>query len=54
MITLFNESDLVSLGSYLLSDERKARTSEINQPNITHADIENWKEINKEALKDSE
>jgi|GEM_PF-2505480 len=43
MVTYFNRKDLVSFGSYLLSEKRKSRISELNQNNVTHADIENWK-----------
>jgi len=43
MVTYFNKKDLVSFGNYLLSKERKERTSKENQENVTHADIENWK-----------
>jgi hypothetical protein len=44
MVTYFNKKDIVSFGNYLLSEERKNRISELNQNNVTHADIENWKE----------
>tara|TARA_R110001606_G_scaffold321052_2_gene467899 strand:- start:6508 stop:6885 length:378 start_codon:yes stop_codon:yes gene_type:complete len=47
MVTSFNKKDIVEFGNYILSKERKNRTSEINQENITHADIENWLEIKK-------
>lgn len=47
MVTYFNKKDLVSFGNYLLSEQRKKLTSEINQDNVTHADVENWKELNK-------
>lgn len=39
-----SNNDLVTFGNYLLSNERKHKTSELNQNNVTHADIENWKE----------
>lgn len=48
MITLYEEKDLVSLGNYLLSEERKNRTSKINRDKVTDADIRNWRE--KETL----
>jgi len=38
---------LVQFGNYLLSEERKERTSEINRNNVTDADLENFKLINK-------
>lgn len=43
-ITGYSEADLVSFGNYLLSDERKERTSELNQQAVTHADLANWKD----------
>lgn len=42
---------LVSFGNYLLSDERKKITSEINQDGVTHADLENWKELERTTIK---
>ena len=42
MVTYYNKKDLVAFGNYLLSEERKSRTSEESQFNVTHADIENW------------
>ena len=42
MVTYYNKKDLVSLGNYLLSEERRNRTSELSQDSVTHADIENW------------
>lgn len=47
MVTNFNKKDIVEFGNYLLSKQRKNRTSEINQENVTHADISNWLEIKK-------
>ena len=54
MVTYFNRKDLVSFGSYLLSEKRKSRIGELNQNNVTHADIENWKheQENKKPDKD--
>ena len=54
MVTYFNRKDLVSFGSYLLSEKRKSLVSELNQNNVTHADIENWKyeQENKKPDKD--
>lgn len=43
MVTYYNKKDLVSFGNYLLSEERKKQVSEVNQENVTHADIENWR-----------
>jgi hypothetical protein len=53
MVTYFNKKDLVSFGSYLLSEERKSRISELNQNYVTDADIQNWKfeQKNKKADK---
>jgi hypothetical protein len=42
MVTYFNRKDLVSFGSYLLSEKRKAIISDENMDNVTHADIHNW------------
>jgi len=44
MVIYFNKTDLVKFGKYLLSEKRKKRTSEMNQSNVTHADIANWLE----------
>lgn len=55
MVTTFNQSDLVSFGKYLLSDERRKRYEnhpgfpdgkdlESRLSEISHADIENWKD----------
>lgn len=45
MITFYSEDDLTSFGSYLLSKERKERTSDVNQDKVTHADVLNWKDV---------
>ena len=47
MVTYYNKKDLVSFGNYLLSEERKSITSDINQTSVTHADICNWKDKKK-------
>lgn len=40
---MYNESDLVSFGLYLLSKERTEKIlGEVDQ--VHHADIENWKQ----------
>jgi len=66
MVTYYNGKDLVSFGTFLLSDERKERI--INHPEaasmppveerlkmVHHADIENWLEMTnqKKLTKDS-
>lgn len=43
----FTETDLVTFGNYLLSEERKKRTSVKNRGHVTHSDMENWK-LNKD------
>jgi len=40
-----DRNELVSFGNYLLSEERTKNISEINKDKVTHADIENWKNI---------
>jgi len=40
----FCTADLVSFGNYLLSQERDNITSEPNKGNVTHADLENWRQ----------
>lgn len=63
MVTYFNRKDLVSFGSYLLSERRKARYEAMNQTaierggslepaedrlkEVSHADLENWLEEQK-------
>ena len=55
MVTYYNRKDLVSFGTYLLSEERKRRYEEfdlVRGPSgppaeerlktVNHADIENW------------
>lgn len=43
---LYTESDLVSLGEYLLSEERRSMIQ--GDPNVVyHSDLENWKEKQK-------
>lgn len=42
MITYFTREDLKSFGDYLLSTERKERTSELMQNEVHFADIQNW------------
>lgn len=61
MVTYFNKKDLVSFGNYLLSDERgrSFKATEHIHPdsihqrlsNVHHADIENWKELQKQPKK---
>lgn len=40
----YTESQLVDFGNYLLSEFRERIVSDINKGNVTHADLENWKE----------
>jgi hypothetical protein len=63
MVTLFEISDLISFGRYLLSEEREGYLKESSSKipyeerfrNVSYADIENWKDkINEEALFTSE
>lgn len=42
----YTEKDLVSFGNYLLSAERD-RLTEFFKEEVTHADLENWKKVNK-------
>lgn len=35
----------IQLGKYLLSDERKGRTHPELQKDVTHADLENFKDV---------
>jgi hypothetical protein len=58
MVTYFNRKDLVSFGSYLMSEKRKARYKELHDELVSkginplpvednlkvvhHADVENW------------
>jgi hypothetical protein len=41
-------ADMVEFGNYILSKERKSRTSIIVQDGVSHADLENWKELMKQ------
>lgn len=52
--TYYTKKQLVSFGNYLLSKERKKSFMALSMDNLEerisavhHADIENWKEINK-------
>jgi len=42
-----SEAQQVRFGNYLLSEERKQRTSKLNRQNVTHADLENFKQLEK-------
>ena len=44
---VYSIADLISFGSYLLSEERDQRKkrSGWNQREVSHADIENWKNL---------
>ena len=68
MVTYFNRKDLVSFGSYLLSEKRKARflekyenaikegaTPEFiedHSSQVWHADIENWMDEKRKDISD--
>jgi len=41
----FQEKDLVSFGNYLLSKARMKKVSKEMREHVTHADLENWKEL---------
>lgn len=48
MVTYYNKKDLVSFGQYLFSDRRNQLIiNEDSRHQVTHADIENWKEEQK-------
>ena len=40
-------TDLVSFGNYLLSNERMKKVGKDMREHVTHADVENWKELQK-------
>ena len=40
-------TDLVSFGNYVLSKERMKKVSKEMREHVTHADLENWKETQK-------
>ncbi len=45
-----SDKDLVEIGNfllYLLSKKRKKRTLKVDRDKVTHADLENWKELRK-------
>lgn len=41
----YNLKELIEFGNYLLSDKRKGRTQPKVRKSVTHADIENWKQL---------
>lgn len=43
----YTEADLVSLGNYVLSKEQMKKVSKKMREHVTHADLENWKELQK-------
>lgn len=44
MVILFNESDLVSFGNFLLASVRNTESEKMENrlDGVTHADLENW------------
>ena len=52
MVTYYNRKDIVNFGNYLLSEERKKKMLKEFQKEVTHADIENWKETLKKPEKE--
>lgn len=43
----YTEEDIVSFGNYLLKDRLESNNLVTNK-DVTHADLENWKELQKE------
>ncbi len=39
------DKELIDFGNYLLSKERKKRTLKVDRDKVTHADLENYKEL---------
>lgn len=50
MVTQFNKKDLVSFGNFLLGPKNKDRNILI-AAEVTHADVENWKESQSKITK---
>ena len=42
----YSEIDVVSFGEYMVSKDRTMKVSETNLHNVTHDDLENWKDAN--------
>ncbi len=42
--------ELIDFGNYILSKERKKRTLKVDRDKVTHADLENWKELKRRDI----
>jgi len=52
MITLYDLKDMISFGSYLLSDDRKEAMMGKNLKQVNTADLENWINIKQKEAED--
>ncbi len=48
-ISHLESKELIDFGNYLRSKERKKRTLKVDRGNVTHADLENWRELRKQG-----